>query len=196
MFALLPYRFSFADFKSVFKNRLRFGEKWREPKKCTLFIRGRRINTVMESTRRADSNNTCVAFALLRNFIFRCVRQKRISIRGAVRPSVRPSVGRSVTPVQKPHFSAVFGHGEILHWNKWSTNMFWESFHPSVRPSVSPYICHMINTRWDTARTHRCPVGLVFPMAPNCAFPVWRTEIKVRGIYPEDKDTIHFIIFA
>ena len=79
----------------------------------------------------------------------------------SVRPSVRRSVGPSVTPVQKPRFSAVFGHGEILHWNKWSTNMFWESFHPSVRPSVSPYICHMINTRWDTARTHRCPVGFV-----------------------------------
>ena len=106
MFAYLPCRFSFADFKSVFINRLRFGEKWREPKKCTLFIRGRRINTVMESTRRADSNNTCVAFALLRNFIFRCVRQKHISIRGSVclsvclsvRPSVRPSVCPSVCP--------------------------------------------------------------------------------------------------
>ena len=31
------------------------------------------------------------------------------------RPSVRPSVGRSVTPVQKPRFLAVFGDGEILH---------------------------------------------------------------------------------
>ena len=41
-------------------------------------------------------------------------------------------------------------------------NMFWESFHQSVRPSVSPYICHIINTRWDTARTHRWPVGLVY----------------------------------
>ena len=74
MFAHLPYRFSFADFKSVFKNRLRFGEKWRETKQSTLFISGRRIDIVMESTRRADANNTCVAFAfafaLLRNFIF------------------------------------------------------------------------------------------------------------------------------
>ena len=39
--------------------------------------------------------------------IFRCVRQERISKRGSVRPSV--------TPVQKPRFSAVFGHSEILH---------------------------------------------------------------------------------
>ena len=46
--------------------------------------------------------------------------------------------------VQKLRFSTVFGHSEILHWNKWSTKMFWESFHPSVHPSVSPYICHMI----------------------------------------------------
>ena len=34
----------------------------------------------------------------------------------------------------------------------------------SVCPSVhlSLHICHMINTRRDTVRTHRCPVGLVF----------------------------------
>ena len=102
------------------------------------------------------------------SFILRCVCQERISIRGSVRPSVRPLVRPSVRPsvgqlrlCKKPRFSAVFGHDEILHWNKWATHMFWESFHPSVCPSVSPYICHMINTRWDTARTHRCPVGLV-----------------------------------
>ena len=47
--------------------------------------------------------------------IFRCVRQERISLRGSVRPSVRRSVGPSVTPVNKPRFSAVFGHDEILH---------------------------------------------------------------------------------
>ena len=56
--------------------------------------------------------------------LFRCVRQERISIWGSVRPSVRRSVRwsvrRSVT-----RFSAVFGRGDILHWNKCSTNMFW-----------------------------------------------------------------------
>ena len=30
---------------------------------------------------------------------------------------------------------------------------------------LSPHICHMINTRRDTARTHRCPVGLVISVA-------------------------------
>ena len=70
MFAHLPYRFSFADFKSVFKNRLRFGEKWRETKQSTLIISGRRMNIVMELTRGTDANDSCVAFALLRNFIF------------------------------------------------------------------------------------------------------------------------------
>ena len=85
----------------------------------------------------------------------------RPSVGPSVRPSVRPSVHPSVTPVQKPRFSAVFGHDEILHWNKWSTIMFWESSHPSVRPFVTPYICQMINTRWNKAQTHRCPVGLV-----------------------------------
>ena len=39
----------------------------------------------------------------------------RPSVRRSVRPSVGPSVGRSVTPVQKPRFSAVFSHDEILH---------------------------------------------------------------------------------
>ena len=56
-------------------------------------------------------------------FIFKCVRQERISTRGSVRPSVRrsvrrsvrPSVRPSVTPVRKPRFSAVFSHGDILH---------------------------------------------------------------------------------
>ena len=51
-------------------------------------------------------------------YVFRCVRQERISIRGCVRPSVRPSVRRSIRPLRlckKPRFSAVFGHGEILH---------------------------------------------------------------------------------
>ena len=95
----------------------------------------------------------------------------RISIRGFVRPSVRPSVGPSVrpsvTPVQKPRFSAVFGHGEILHWNKWSTNMFWEpplllSCFTRLFVHLSLRICHMINTRRDTVRTLLCPVGLVY----------------------------------
>ena len=37
-------------------------------------------------------------------------------VRWYVGPSVRPSVRLSVTtPVQKPRFSAVFGHGDILH---------------------------------------------------------------------------------
>ena len=38
-------------------------------------------------------------------------------------------VCRSVGPLRlcKNHFSAVFGHGEILQWNKWSC---WESFSP------------------------------------------------------------------
>ena len=76
----------------------------------------------------------------------------RISVRGFVRPSVcrsvRPSIHRSVTPVQKPRFSAVFGHDEILHWIYCETNMIWEppllllSFHLSVCPSVNPYVSH------------------------------------------------------
>ena len=105
--------------------------------------------------------------------LFRCVRQERISIRGSVRPSVCRSVGPSVRrsvrhACAKNAFLGCF-------WPRWdptlkqmiNQHVFWESLHPSVRPSVSPYICHMINTRWDTARTHRCPGGLVFIFIVN-----------------------------
>ena len=99
----------------------------------------------------------------------------------SVGPSVRPSVRLSVTtPVQKPRFSAVFGHGDILHWNKWSTKMFWEpplllSHFTRLFVFLSLHMCHMINTRWDTARTHRCPVGLVFMFSVN--YRIWRSII-------------------
>ena len=40
------------------------------------------------------------------SYVFRCIRQERISIRGSVRPSDDPLVRRwvrlSITPVQKP----------------------------------------------------------------------------------------------
>ena len=65
MFAHTPCRLSFADFKSVFKNLLRYGGKWLEAKPWTLFIRGRRINIAMESTRRTDANDSCIAYPLL-----------------------------------------------------------------------------------------------------------------------------------
>ena len=86
---------------------------------------------------------------------------ERTHLNKRVCPSVRPSV----TPVQKPRFLAVFGHGEIIQRNNWSTNMFWEpplllSRIPRLFVYLSLHICHMINTRSDTVRTHRCPVGL------------------------------------
>ena len=55
-----------------------------------------------------------------------------------------------------------------------------KSFHPSVRPSVSPYIRNMINTRWDTARTHLCPVGLVafiFHSEISHFISIWRISL-------------------
>ena len=93
MFAYLPCRFSYADFKSVFKNRLRFGGKWRETKQSTLFISGRsrRINAVMESMRRTGANDSCVAFA----FLVTCTRLYN-PLCPSVGPSVGPSVHRSV----------------------------------------------------------------------------------------------------
>ena len=98
--------------------------------------------------------------------VIRCVRQVCLSVRRSVRHSVRSSTRPSVTPLQKLRFSAVFGHGEILHWNKWSTNMFWEppllvSRFTRLFIHLSLHICHMINSRRNTVRTHLCPVGLV-----------------------------------
>ena len=49
------------------------------------------------------------------------------SVGPSVRRSVRPSVCPSVTQVQKPRFLTVFGHGEVLYWIKWSTNVFRET---------------------------------------------------------------------
>ena len=77
----------------------------------------------------------------------------RISIRGFVRPSVRPSVRRSVRPsvrytCAKTAFLGCF-------WPRWDPTLkqminqhvlrassITQSFHPSVRPSVSPYMSH------------------------------------------------------
>ena len=63
----------------------------------------------------------------------------------SIGPLVRPSVHLFVTPVQKPCFSAVFGHGEILLWNKsiiLRVSFTTWLFHPSFCPSVSPYKSH------------------------------------------------------
>ena len=102
---------------------------------------------------------------------------KRV-FRPSVRPSVSPSVRMSVAQGQKPRFSAVFGHVEILYRTKSSTNIFLE---PSLLLSrftrlfvhLSLHICHMINTHRDTARTHRCPVGLVCFNLDHYAFEYW-----------------------
>ena len=37
---------------------------------------------------------------------------------------------------------------------------------------LSIHICHMINTRWDTARTHRCPIGLVIKKLDTLNLPL------------------------
>ena len=92
--------------------------------------------------------------------------------------SVSPLARLSVKPVQKPCFSAVFGHDEILSWkgwNKWSKNVFWElpllpCCFIGLFVHLSLHICHMINTSKATARTHRCPVGLVLSLSCICSF--------------------------
>ena len=43
----------------------------------------------------------------------------------SVGPSISP-FRQSVTPVRGPRFLADLGHGEILYWTSWSTDVFWE----------------------------------------------------------------------
>ena len=84
--------------------------------------------------------------------------------------AVGQSVGPSITPVKKMHSSSVFGHNEILYWNRWSTNLFWEPLlllccFICLLVRLSLHICHMFGTKFktrgDTAQTHHCPVGLI-----------------------------------
>ena len=106
----------------------------------------------------------------------------------SVGPSVRPSVGPSVTPVQKPRFSAVFGHGKILNWNKWSTKRFWEpplllSRFTRLFVHLSLHICCMINRRRDTVRTHRCQFGLVLT-AQKIEF--WKIKKRIQVLFTQN----------
>ena len=101
-------------------------------------------------------------------YIFRCVRQERISIRGSVRPSVRPSfrpsVGRSVRPSVGPlrlFKNRVFPLllatvRSYTGSNDRQTCFICLFVHQSL------HICHMFsakfNTRGNTVRTHRVAI--------------------------------------
>ena len=79
-------------------------------------------------------------------FLFRCVRQERISIRGFVRrsvgPSVRPSVRPSVCPLRKckNRVSRLFLATVRSYTETNDQPTCFESSHPSVHPFVTPYI--------------------------------------------------------
>ena len=62
------------------------------------------------------------------------------------------SVGWSVMPVPKPRFAAVFGHGEILYWNKWSTNMIWEP--PLLLSRFTRLFVHLSFTSYHMINKH------------------------------------------
>ena len=97
--------------------------------------------------------------------VFRCVRQERISIRESVCPSVRWCVRNACAKAAflgwfRPRWDLILN----LVINK---RVFRASFTLSLQLSVHLYlhIRHIfsanVNTRRDTVRTHRCPVGLV-----------------------------------
>ena len=91
------------------------------------------------------------------------------SVRWSVRRSVRRSVRPSVRPLHmcKNRVSRLFfGHGEILYWIKRNLRASFATLSfICLLVHLSLHICHMfiakVNTRGDTVRTHRCPVGLV-----------------------------------
>merc|ERR1711911_410636 len=84
----------------------------------------------------------------------------------SVRPSVGPSVRRSVRPLRlcKNRVSRLFLATVRSYTETNDQPTCFESHFSLSVPSVSPYICHMINTHRDTAWTHRCLVGLVLKM--------------------------------
>ena len=104
-----------------------------------------------------------------RGVVFRCVRQERISIRGSVRPSVHWSIRPYVHPLHKckNRVSRLFLATMRSYTESNDRQTCFESLlYYSCRficlfVHLSLHICHMFNTRRDTARTHRCPVGLV-----------------------------------
>ena len=104
-------------------------------------------------------------------------------VRRSVRRSVGRSVGRSVTPVQKPRFSAVFGHDQILDWIYCETNMIWEppslllSFHLSVCPSVNPYVSHDQYTQRHSLDAS-LPVRACFSLIWYCFIVVLRDSTR------------------
>ena len=82
-------------------------------------------------------------------------RSVHLSVHPSLRPYLRPSirwlvsrlVGRSVTPVQKPCFLAFLATvRSYTETNDQPTCfeilLYYSTFHPSIRPSVSPFMSH------------------------------------------------------
>ena len=102
--------------------------------------------------------------------------RSRISIRGSVRPSVGPSVGpfvrRSVSLSVRPSVRYASAKTAFLgcFWPRWDPTLkqminqhvlrassTTQSFHPSVRPSVSPYISRRPGTNHRSKKMLKTP---------------------------------------
>ena len=87
----------------------------------------------------------------------------------SVRPSVRWSVRRSVCPLRKckvcvPRLFLTTMRSFTDSNDRqtcFESLIYYSSRFICLFVHVSLHICHMFNTRRDTAQTHRCPVGLV-----------------------------------
>ena len=105
--------------------------------------------------------------------IFRCIRQERISIRKTVHPSVSRLVSWLVSP--PVHYAKTTFLGCFWPWWDPLLNLMINQ-HVLEPPLLLSHftrlfvhrflhICHMINTRKDTVRTHIRPSGLVYENA-------------------------------
>ena len=92
------------------------------------------------------------------------------SIRQSVGPLVRPSVRMSIRYASaktaflgcfRPRWDPILKQMINQHVFRASFTTLLLSRFTHLFVPLSPQICHMINTRRDTVRTHRCPVGLV-----------------------------------
>ena len=66
------------------------------------------------------------------------------------------------------------------------------SFHLSVCPSVSPHMSQ-INTRKDTVRTHRCPVGLILFL--DASSHLYKRESVCPFVGPSPLPVLKFLAF-
>ena len=112
----------------------------------------------------------------------------------SVRLSVRPSVRWSVTLVQSPRFSAVFGQSKILWWIEWSTKVFWVPDECAERPKLLTPIwsshCKMLITPITLNQEHSHQLRQIYEVTLSNPGP----SVTVRRITNPSVISVHAIL--